>query len=186
MPSTRTGRRDWELSLPWNVAWFYRINQARRPSLDWLYEWYYHFGKTQSLVLAIPLFGWIGGHGGLLHLGIALVLDGVVLWALKRHFRHQRPGRLLPRTYNMENLFGRSFPSADAGYAFTILGVALFVMPPWGLPLVVLYALSIGFGRIYMGSHFPLDILVGAMIGLAAATLTGFGLAGLGPGPIAG
>ncbi|WP_281054481.1 phosphatase PAP2 family protein [Thermocrinis albus] len=50
---------------------------------------------------------------------------------------------------------------------------------PYGRLLLSVYALLIAYGRIYVGAHFPLDVLVGALLGLASCLfvrrVTGYG-----------
>ncbi|MDQ7056521.1 MAG: phosphatase PAP2 family protein [Persephonella sp.] len=39
----------------------------------------------------------------------------------------------------------------------------------WIDSVFVFYALLIAYGRVYMGAHFPVDVLVGSVIGLISA-----------------
>jgi undecaprenyl-diphosphatase len=55
-----------------------------------------------------------------------------------------------------------SFPS---GHAATVLS---FARPRWA-PAFYLLALAIGFSRVYVGVHYPLDIVGGAVLGVAVA-----------------
>lgn len=61
---------------------------------------------------------------------------------------------------------GSSFPS---GHASNSMAVAVAAMGLWpGLrPWALLLPLIIGFSRIYLGKHFPTDVLAGWMIGAA-------------------
>lgn len=73
---------------------------------------------------------------------------------------------------------GYSFPSAHAANHFA-MGVFLLVLfyRTWKpiIPLSLLWAVSIGYAQIYVGVHYPLDILgggiLGAIIGLLMAKL---------------
>lgn len=86
--------------------------------------------------------------------------------ALKYTFRHKRPVTLLENVHLLEPVSLKSFPSADTAYAFTLFGVSLFFFPIWAVVLMFIYAVLIAYGRIYMGAHFPLDVIVGAVLGL--------------------
>ena len=58
-----------------------------------------------------------------------------------------------------------SFPSGHAGASFAA-AVAMFPFLPrrWGVLLIVL-AVLIALSRLYVGVHFPTDVLAGALIG---------------------
>jgi undecaprenyl-diphosphatase len=63
-----------------------------------------------------------------------------------------------------------SFPSGHTTIAFacaTVLAAAV----PRAAPLLYLLALAIGFSRVYVGVHWPLDVVAGAAIGIATALL---------------
>ncbi|MCI8852651.1 MAG: phosphatase PAP2 family protein [Lachnospiraceae bacterium] len=59
-----------------------------------------------------------------------------------------------------------SFPSGHTGASFAVASVIYLCMPKKiGIPVLLLAAL-IGFSRLYLGVHYPTDVLAGAVIGL--------------------
>jgi membrane-associated phospholipid phosphatase len=63
---------------------------------------------------------------------------------------------------------GTSFPSSHTAVT---LAVAIALVPFLARPLAaagIAYAVLVGWSRVYLGVHYPLDILAGAGIGLAA------------------
>jgi undecaprenyl-diphosphatase len=61
---------------------------------------------------------------------------------------------------------GSSFPSGHTATSFACATVLSFFVPR-AAPAFYLLALAIGFSRIYVGVHWPLDVLGGAVLGLA-------------------
>lgn len=61
---------------------------------------------------------------------------------------------------------GNSFPSGHAVFFFALAVIILFWRPKWGW-FYLASAAVLSFARIYVGVHWPLDILGGAAIGLA-------------------
>jgi undecaprenyl-diphosphatase len=59
-----------------------------------------------------------------------------------------------------------SFPSGHAASSFACATVLAFARPR-AAPALYLLALAIGFSRVYVGAHWPLDVLGGAALGVA-------------------
>jgi undecaprenyl-diphosphatase len=61
---------------------------------------------------------------------------------------------------------GSSFPSGHTSTSFACATVLSFFVPR-AAPAFYLLALAIGFSRIYVGVHWPLDVVGGAVLGIA-------------------
>jgi len=104
-----------------------------------------------ALVLVVPL---------------KLVLERVA----KQLVHRQRPGTTVPEAIlRGVPQHGLSFTSGHAIIAFAIAGLLVLVLPRrWGVVAFVL-AVCNAVARIYLGAHNPLDVVGGAVIGLAIA-----------------
>ena len=63
-----------------------------------------------------------------------------------------------------------SFPSGHAAMSFACATV-LAALVPRAAPAFYVLALAIGYSRIYVGVHWPLDVVGGAVVGIATALL---------------
>ncbi len=58
----------------------------------------------------------------------------------------------------------KSFPSSHATIAFALAFTVFFFNRTWGIPMLIA-AVLVALGRVYVGVHYPADILAGAIIG---------------------
>jgi undecaprenyl-diphosphatase len=65
---------------------------------------------------------------------------------------------------------GNSFPSAHAANNFAVAAVCAVFFRRWGW-LLFLPAVLVSYSRVYVGSHWPLDILVSCLLGLGVGFL---------------
>jgi undecaprenyl-diphosphatase len=81
-----------------------------------------------------------------------------------------RPYESHPSAYHLSNSHDPSFPSDHASAAFGIaFAVLLF---DWASgALFVAAAVVIAVGRVFIGAHYPGDVLAGCLVGLACAVL---------------
>jgi undecaprenyl-diphosphatase len=92
---------------------------------------------------------------------------------LKRIFRRSRPDQILtglsPLLPNPDPF---SFPSSHSACAWAAcLSLGLQVQAHWALPLLIVHAVGVSVSRIYVGAHFPSDVMAGSVIGALVALL---------------
>lgn len=122
-----------------------------------------------SLGLLIPQKTRIVGVMMLLSLGATFVIDNVLLKNLVGRVRPYETVYGLERLVEIQKDF--SFPSGHTGSSFAAAVVLLLSIPKkYGIPAMVL-AFLIGFSRLYVGVHYPSDVICGAVIGTVIAVI---------------
>ena len=106
-----------------------------------------------------------GVHLGL-RLGAATGAATLLSQALKRSLTRARPDVSIAGFEALAANPDRfSFPSGHTAAAFGV-AVAFAGEPPGLGPLALLLAVGIGLSRVYLGAHYPLDVGVGALLGV--------------------
>lgn len=130
-----------------------------------------------GLCVGLCLCGWIwenvswrrAGYAGL----TAFALSGIAVQIGKHTWDRPRPLLALFDVRIVdEPLFVHSFPSGHTTTAFAVLFACSIFLPRMRYFLITL-AFATGLSRVYLGVHFPLDViyggLVGALIGIWSA-----------------
>lgn len=105
----------------------------------------------------------------------ALVFAQIAVMAIKHVVARIRPYIALPqsRFFPKLALIDYSFPSGHSATAAAWATVLTYCLP--GLwPIFVLGAIGVGFSRIYLGMHYPTDVLVGLLLGFLSGCLANF------------
>jgi len=118
-------------------------------------------------VLALVLSAVYRRWGVLLLTVVAVALADWSATALKalvdrpRPFlRYAEPKVLVPRPHDA------SFPSGHAATSFAAATVLSFAFPK-AAPAFFVLAAAVAYARVYVGVHYPLDVIAGAVIGAA-------------------
>jgi len=113
-------------------------------------------------------------------LAYELILGALTLWLVvelvKALVHRRRPFiRLSQARIVGHRAIGRSFPSGHTSQAFFMATVmaAYFHAGVWAVCLLYAVALLVGITRVYVGAHYPRDVLAGAILGSAWGLMGG-------------
>lgn len=132
-------------------------------------------GDEQFYLIAIPLVYWCLHKGLGQALGILLVLSSFTNTALKSLFKHSRPFWEVS-ALKLSEAGSFSTPSGHAQTSAALFGQAAWFAADkrrgrlWAVLLALVIAL-VCLSRVYLGVHFPGDVLWGAAVGLTLLAL---------------
>jgi membrane-associated phospholipid phosphatase len=168
--------RDWLFGLDM-TPWFYLHVRWRSEALDALMPYMRNQFFWAPWYLFLLIFmpanfgkrGWIWLAGFLLCFALGDISSGHFL---KHWIERVRPCND-PRLAQYVHLIvprssGWSFPSSHAANHFalgTFCAVTFHHRLKWFWPVPVFWALIVGYAQVYVGVHYPMDVLGGALLG---------------------
>ncbi|MGC8802243.1 MAG: phosphatase PAP2 family protein [Bacteroidales bacterium] len=107
-------------------------------------------------------------------MAVAYGIAGVLTFSLKYSMNRPRPFEAYPQLFLQKTSGGSpSFPSGHTSLAFAAATSLSLQYSRWYV-IVPAYAWAgcVGYSRMYLGVHYPSDVLVGALIGMASAYIS--------------
>jgi membrane-associated phospholipid phosphatase len=158
----------------WDVRWLLWVNHSE------------HQRVFDAILKPIALYGYWGWLALLVFIlffdrprGKLVFLLGVIAWGfssylgdtvLKPLVKHPRPSAVASLASELRVLVpvpsSPSFPASAAMLSFAVAGVIAFFYSGWKRWAALAAAAAIAYARVYVGVHFPSDVIGGAAIGL--------------------
>jgi membrane-associated phospholipid phosphatase len=98
----------------------------------------------------------------------------IITEVIKPIVNRTRPANEYPTLiFTNSATYGPSFPSGHATLAFSTAATLALQYKKWYVAVpAYLWAGTVGYSRMYLGKHYPSDVLVGAVIGTASSYVT--------------
>ena len=147
----------------------YLYKRYRRPSLIRM-MYYISFLGGASFTLLLTFILILFGENEIYRLGwqmlLALSSSYLFVHCMKRIVNRPRPYKM----FNLIDLFkipaeSYSFPSGHTTSSFALALTISYYFPKLSL-LCFSLAVLVGFSRIYLGVHYPSDVIIGALTGI--------------------
>jgi len=158
---------EWLLSLvPWGTEVIIWVQSWSTPFLDYLFSFASFLGDEEFFLILLPLIYWCLSKASGRWLAYGLLLSGYLNSFIKHILLIPRPADPRIRILRPVDPPTPAFPSGHAQNGVTVWGFlasrarsAAF----WGLAVLVM--LLIAFSRIYVGVHYPQDVIGGLILG---------------------
>ncbi len=143
------------------------LTQFRSTILNAFFYFLVFFDTPYFIFLLIPTI-WLGCSWKWgIRLGYVAVISLFLNSYFKDLFQLPRPDAFIASLPLLQGMTSPGFPSGGAQTSCLLGGFLIYAIPSFWTKIVgVVFALLIGFSRLYLGVHFPIDVLGGYVLAL--------------------
>lgn len=149
----------------WGIEFIRTVQHAHGPVLDAVMRAITEAGSTEAYLFLVPMVFWCIDFDLGARLTVLFLFASYFNTSLKDLFHQPRPFDLAP-SVRLWSADGYGMPSGHAQLAVVVWGtIAAWFNRRWLWAMAILLAALIGFSRVYLGLHFPTDVVAGWFVG---------------------
>ena len=150
----------------WGIDFILSVQQIQSPLTDNFFHAITYLGGARFLLFLIIFLIWCFDYKAGVRLIVLYALSFIINITLKDFFALPRPFEIDPNV-KIGRAGGYGFPSGHAQESIILLvGIAACIKKRWFWYVSTVLIVLIGFSRVYLGVHFPTDVLAGWVVGL--------------------
>jgi membrane-associated phospholipid phosphatase len=156
--------------LQWGTRVILSIQAFGNPTLDSVFKVITFLGDEKFALLIVPFLYWALDKGLALRMGFLFLGSAYLNTVLKAVFAVPRPSPGVVRVITPTE--GYSFPSGHAQTTATVWGyLATQVRRLWFWAVTTALIVLVSLSRVYLGVHYPQDVIVGTFLGLVLVAI---------------
>jgi membrane-associated phospholipid phosphatase len=158
--------------IQWGLAVVQWVQSFRHPILDQFFLAINFLGEEDFYLLFLPFLFWCVQKQLAYRLAFLFLFSSYVNQFFKNLFAAPRPYQVDPKLYAPLKTTGYGIPSGHTQSATVTWGYfATQLKTPLWWTLAIALPLLVGIARMYLGDHFPQDVIAGALIGAILVAL---------------
>lgn len=159
--------------FPWETDFIKSLQTISNTVLDYLFYGITQLGSEYMFIVVLAVLFWCFDKKFAMRFAFVTILTSGVVNVLKEIIARPRPFKEGARSI-FEETVGYSMPSGHSQSAATVatmMSIRYRSRGKWVVPVLVSIMLLVGFSRLYLGQHFPTDVLAGFLLGAGLAIL---------------